>query len=170
MSSKKILLGAVALTAIALGVYFLFFRPSDEQRIRDAIARALGAVTLTADDDNPITRLGRIKGVFKDVVDKDVRVNVPDVPQLHAGRDELAVAAAQMNSWFRTAEISVGSMEIKLDDAHRSAQVRATATLDGASRDGRRRHEEREVTMLVTNAESTWRIATITVWPPKDER
>ena len=41
--------------------------------------------------------------------------------------------------------------------------------LVGQSREGRARREEREVTMLVTNPEGTWRIASVTVWPASKE-
>ena len=170
MPTKRVVIaGAIAALVIALASYFLFFRASDEQKIRDAVARAVAVVTVTEDDTNPIVRLGRVNGVFKEVVHKDVRVHISELPQAQAGRDSLAGAVVQASTWFKTAEIDLASVDIKLDDAHKSAQVRATATLHAVGRDGKRRKEEREVTLLVTNPEGTWRISSVTVWPPKDE-
>ena len=170
MPPKRVFIaGAIAAFVIGLAAYFLFFRASDEQKIRDAVARAVAVVTVTEDDTNPIVRLGRVRGVFKDVVDKDVRVRIAELPQVHAGRDSLAEAVVQASAWFKTAEIDLASVEVKLDDAHKSAQVRAVATLRAVGRDGRSRNEEREVTLLVTKPEGTWRIGSVTVWPPKDE-
>ena len=170
MQPKRVLVGgAIAALAIALAAYFIFFRASDEQKIRQCVARAMAAVTVTEDDTNPIVSLGRIRGAFKETVDKNVRVRIPDLPQVQAGRDGLGEAVAQASVWFKSASVDVGSLEIKLDDAHKSAQVTTRATLRAIGRDGRPRNEERDVTLLVTTPEGTWRIASITVWPPKDE-
>lgn len=158
--------GALAAILIAFAVWY-FTRPSDEQKIRDQVARVAAAVKVTEDDTNPLVRLARIRGIFKDTLDKDVHVSLADVPTLPrsgSGRDQLAETATQATAIFRSADVDLSSVEVKLDDARLQAEVKAKATLVAVGRDAKSRRESRAVDFHVVLMDGTWRVTSITVW------
>lgn len=172
MTRSRIVAIAIAAIVTAAVVLFFVLRPSDEQRVRAQLLRTVAAVTVTEDDTNPIVRLARIRREFKETLDKDVRislVDVPNVPALRNGRDALGETATQLTAVFRTMEIDLSAIEVKLDDAHTSAQVKSRATLVANGRDGRARRESRAVDFLLYKIDGTWRITTINVWPKDRE-
>ena len=156
------------MAAIVLGVAIWFFtRPGDEQKIREQVARVVAAVKVTEDDTNPLIRLARIKGIYKETLDKNVHLSLEDVPTLPrggSGRDQLAEMATQATAIFRSADIDLSGVEVKLDGPRQQAEVKAKATLVAVGRDGKSRRESRAVDFHVVSMEGTWRITSITVW------
>ena len=69
---------------------------------------------------------------------------------------------------FRTAEVELASMTIKLDDAHTSAQVGARALLVATTREGERRSDRRAVDFRLAKTDGRWRITSVTVWPTSE--
>jgi ketosteroid isomerase-like protein len=171
MNRRAVWIAAGAAIVAAVLVWFFFFRASDEALVRDCVARAAAAVRTTEDDTNPLTRMARLKREMRECLDKDVRVSLQEVqgvPASITGREALANATAQALGMFEKASVDLSSVEVKLDDAHRSAQVTATASFDATERGGRPRRERRDLSMLVVKGDDGWRITTVTVWAPRD--
>ena len=67
---------ALGVVAIAAALYFAFFRSSDEERIKEQLARLAKAVSVTEEQKNPITRLAHLRSELSEVMEKDVRANI----------------------------------------------------------------------------------------------
>jgi hypothetical protein len=163
----KVIVGAL-LVAVAAVVYFAFFAGSDEEKIRKVIGRLSHAVELRADDSNALVRIARARGELDEVLDADVHVSIAELPGGGArhGRAEISELAAQATMAFRTAEIDVHDLDIKIDQGHTTAKVAGSATLRGTTRSGEGRRDERSVDFLLRKDGGSWRVTSVTVWPP----
>lgn len=72
MKSKAVVSAVVAVVA-AVAIYFAFFSASDEQKIRDVLARFAKTARVKEDASNPILRLAAIRGELAETVDENVR-------------------------------------------------------------------------------------------------
>jgi ketosteroid isomerase-like protein len=162
----RIVTGLVGVAA-AIGIYFAFFSQSDEQKIRAVLGRLSKAIGVSEGDTNPILRGARAR-VHSELVETfppDVHVSVPELPQIHRGRSELEGAVTRAALVYRTAEVDLARLEIKLDDAHENAKVAVAATLRATRGDGEAKLTTRAVNFLVSKNDGKWRITSLTVWP-----
>lgn len=161
---------AAAGLAIVIGVWAVFFRPSDEARIRAQLTKLAAAVRITADDTsvNPIGRFAHVNDAFASLFDRDVRVSIPELTSLDAGRKPLAELATHAPRVFRTLDVDFSEIEIKLDEAKTSALVGATASLAAVEQGGVSRTDKRAVDFRFAKTSGEWMITSLTVWP-KDE-
>jgi hypothetical protein len=158
-----------AAIAIAVGVY-LPLRPSDESRIRRQLARLAAAVRITDADASasPVGRLADVNGRLQPLFEQDVRVSIPEVASLHAGRAELAELLAGAPSSVRSFDVDFTSVTIKLDDARTTALVGATAHTRLVERDGVISRDRRAVDLRLVRKNGEWVVRTLTVWSPDD--
>ena len=160
----KLITGLVGL-GVVLGIYFAFFSVSDEQKIKDVLGRLTKAVRVSEGDTNPIVRGARIHSEFVEIFPTDVHVSIPELSGLHQGRSELEGVATKAPLLYRTADVDLTSIEIKLDDAHESAKAGATARLRATRSDGDTQRGPRAVNFLFSKDGGRWRITSMTVWP-----
>jgi hypothetical protein len=158
-----------AAIAIAVGAYLLL-RPTDESRIRGQLARLAAAVRITDANArvNPVGRLADVNRRLEPLFEPDVRVSIPEVPSLHAGRAELAELVASAPSLVRSFDVDFTSVTIKLDDARTTALVGATARTKLVERDGAASQDRRAVDLRFVRKDGQWVIRTLTVWSPED--
>jgi hypothetical protein len=165
---RKWHVAAGAAILVAITVYFAFFRPSDEDRIRSQLSRLAEAVEVTEGGSNPILRKARLDDAFGKVFDEDVRVSIPELSTLKSGRGGLVALAMQASVWARSAHLEFSHIEIKLDDARASAKVGAKADVRVVDGHGSTRRDDRAVDFRFAKADGDWKITSVTVWR-KDE-
>jgi hypothetical protein len=159
---------ALGLVAIAAALYFVFFRSSDEERIKDQLARLAKTVSVSEEQKNPITRAAHLRSELAEIFEKDVRASIPELGSARVGRDALVELALTSSAMVRTVRVEITNVEIKIDDASKSAHVKATARLRGTMSDGQDKRDERALDLQLTRREGDWRIASLTVWSKDD--
>lgn len=165
MMKKWAAVGGCA-AAAGVAIWLTFFRPSEEDRIREAIAR-LGVAVGVKDGDTMLSRLGRLRSESKEVVDDNVSVDVPEYHVRLAGRDRFVEDAAKIPMLYQTAHVEFTGHVIKVDDAKTSAKVDATAIVTG-TRQGERKVDKRPVHFLLRK-DGQWKITTIDVAAPSED-
>lgn len=157
--------GACALVA-AIAIYFTLFRSSDEQAIREVLARLAKAVQVK-EGDTPISRHARLRSEFSEICSDDVRV---DVSELHigvTGRQRFAEDATKAGLVYSKATIEWSNVVMKLDEGANLAKVDATGVVQGDN-GGQPRSDKRDVHFLLRKDDGRWRITTIDVQAPSE--
>lgn len=161
---RGVLLGVLC-AAAAIAIYALFFRGSDDERIRAQLTRLANAVRVDGTPVNPIVRNANLKSEFAEIFTKDVAIDVPELTSLRSGRGPLADVATQAASFYATAQIDFASVRVDLAPDARSADVVAIATLTGARQGGETERDVRRVSLRFDKVDGEWRIASLTVSP-----
>jgi hypothetical protein len=167
---RRWVLAAVAVAlALAVGGYFAW-RPTDESRIRSQLARLAAAVRVTEADQqaNPIARLARVNGELDGLFEPDARLTIPELTSGHADRRELAALVAGAPRYVRTFDVDFTSVTLKMDAAHTTAFVGATASVKAVERDGSASQDRRAVDLHFVAKDGAWVIRTLTVWTKED--
>ena len=164
MKKWAIVAGCAAVGVIVL--WFTFFRPSEEDRVRKVLDRFAKAVAVKP-DDNILSRTGRLRSELKDTVTDDVHVDVADLAIRVASRASLVEEATKAGLVFQAADCSLTGMTIRIDENATSAKVDALAVVTG-ERGGERRVDKRLVHFLLRN-DGDWRITTIDVAPVRND-
>jgi len=168
MTRNKALIGA-ALLAFAATTYLLFFARTDEEKIRKTVDRLAHAVEVRPDDTNALTRAARVKGALDDVVDEDVRLSVPELGS-RQGRSGLIELGAQVSLAYSTVTIDPHDLSIKIDPSKTTAKVGGHATVRGTTSMGEDRRDERAFDLLMRKDSGSWKVTSVTVWPPGENR
>ena len=116
---------------------------------------------MVKEGDNLLTRTARIKSELSEVVDDDVRVDVPDLHLSSTGRAAVVEKSAQAGIVFTSADCELTGMKIQLDEGGSTAKVDALAVFTGV-RGGERRVDKRDVHFLLRK-DGQWRVTTIDV-------
>ncbi|MEO6417948.1 MAG: nuclear transport factor 2 family protein, partial [Polyangiaceae bacterium] len=164
VQKRGLFMAGIAIALMIAGYVFLF-APSDAERIRNELTRLAAAVEVTGDAPNPISHLAHVKGELAEIFEEDVRVTIPELPQLQSGRADLAKTATDASLYFRAASVSFAVVDLDLDATKSHALVRATAVLHLTERDGSNRLEKRLVNFQLAKTDGAWRIRTLTVLP-----
>lgn len=151
--------GACAAVALVVLVITLT-RPSEEDRVRKVLERFAKAVAVKQ-DDNILSRAGRVKSELKETVTDDVHVDVADLNIRVSNRQALAESATKASLVFTSADCELTGMTIKIDDASTTAKVDALALVTGM-RGGERKIDRRPVHFLLRKDDG-WKITTIDV-------
>lgn len=155
----------LALVAGALGIgligYAFLTDESDEERVRGVLSRFARAVSVEADQTNPILRLAHVNGEFKEIVDPNVRVSVPELTSLKQGRESLAQVATQTGQYFRTANVEFSNCDIEAGDL--GAKADCVGHLTAVERSGQARKDERTVHFELGRNDGAWQIQSIIV-------
>lgn len=163
---KKWAIVAACAAVAAVALWFTAFRPSEEDRIRKVLDRFAKAVAVKQ-NDNILSRAGRVKSEMKETVSDDVFVVVPDLNIRVTSRAALAEDATKAGMVFQSADVDLTSMTIKVDESSTSAKVDCLAVVNG-SRGGERRVDKRPVHFLLRK-DGDWRITTIDVATSREE-
>ncbi|MGZ3416456.1 MAG: hypothetical protein ACXVEF_04115 [Polyangiales bacterium] len=153
---------AIVGIAVTIIIWALFFRGSEEDRIRAAIVKAAAAVKVIP-GENPVMRAARVKGDLVDVMEKDVAFSVPELNDVGKGRDPLVGAAISISSVFEEADVNVVFSQVTIEPGGHSAAATTTVTLS-AMRGGQRERDVRKVS-FVLRKDAEWRISEVTVYP-----
>ena len=145
MKKWAIVAGCAAVAAVAL--WLTVFRPSEEDRIRKVLDRFAKAVAVKQ-DDNILSRAGRVNSELKETVADDVYVDVADFSIRVTNRKDLAENATKAGLVFSSADCELTSMTIKVDDSATTAKVDALAVVTG-ERGGERKVDKRPVHFLL---------------------
>ena len=166
---RRALIALPIALVVGAGAWYAL-RPTDESRIRAKLNDLAAAVRITDADmqTNPIGRLAHVSGAFEPLFDRDVRVSVPELTTLGAGRRELAQLVTGAPRYVRTFEVGFDSVTVKIDDAQTSALVGATANVRALDREGRTRNDKRAVDFRFAKPDGEWIITTLSVWPTSD--
>lgn len=165
MTSKRVLVaGACAVVALAVLVVTLT-RPSEEERVKRTLDRVAKVVAVKT-DDTVLSRAGRLRSGLKELVDDDVRVDVPDLSMRVTGRDRLLDGAMKAALVYSSADCELASVTVQLDPSATTAKADATAIVTGA-RGGERKVDRRNVHFLLRK-DGDWRITTIDVASPSE--
>ena len=151
---------AVIAAGVCLIVYALLLRPSDEDRIRERLDRLASAVGVREDETNPVARGTRLGGELGELFAPEVPVSIPE---LGGDRRELAAAATQAGAYYRSADVSFGSVTVRVEPGRTAASASATATLAGIERGGGERRDTREVSFELERIDGDWRITALRV-------
>ena len=157
---KKWAIVAACAAVAAVALWLTVFRPSEEDRIRKVLDRFTKAVAVKQ-DDNILSRAGRVKSELKETVADDVYVDVADFNVRVTNRKDLAENATKAGLMFTSADCELTSMTIKVDDSATTAKVDALALVTG-SRNGERQVDKRPVHFLLRK-DGSWKITTIDV-------
>ncbi|MEO7095839.1 MAG: nuclear transport factor 2 family protein [Polyangiales bacterium] len=161
----KLLVAAFVVIA-SLAIYLLFFRDSPEERMSAQLVRLAHAVEVEpAQQENPIARLGRVRGEFKEIFVEDVSIVIPELTSLTRGRLALADVAAQAPAAYASASIDFASVRITLDASKKSADVTAIATVTGARIGSQPTRDVRRIAFRFDDVDGAWRIARLQVSP-----
>jgi hypothetical protein len=169
---SRIVVAVVVAVALAVAGYFVW-RPTDESRIRGQLTRLAAAVRITDADreTNPIERVARVSSQLDALFEPDARVNIPELTDLgseHAGKRELVQLVTGAPQYVRTFAVDFTSVTIKMDAAHTTAFVGATASVSAVERDGSTSQDRRAVDLHFVDKDGVWLIRTLTVWTKED--
>ena len=166
MTLKQVLaMGGVG-AGVALVLYALLSRESDEEKIRRRLDELELAVQVDAEAENPVFRATRLNDRFGELFDEKVRVSIPELTSSRSGRKDLVALATRSGAWFRTLEVDFKSISVQTGNV--GANVSTTATLTTSRAGGNMQRDERKVDFTFTKADGDWRIDSIQVFP-KDE-
>ncbi len=161
----KLVVAAAALAAVIAG-YFLFFGKSDEDQIRETLARLTRVVRVTEDDGNPLFKAAKVKDELEAILTDDVHVTIPEL-SIRQGRQGMAETAMQAQLAFSSAEVELRALEITIEPQGGQAHVGADAILRGKARGGATRRDDRSVDFLLRKEDRRWKVRSVTVWTPK---
>jgi hypothetical protein len=162
---------AAGVVAAAVAIYLLFFRGSPEERIRGQLARLAHTVEVDPGaPENPIARLGRIRGELKELFVEQPSIDIPELTTLGSSstRNDLADLAAQAPQAWSSVKIDFASTRVTLDASKKSADVTTIATLTGARAGGEPTRDVRRVVLRFELVDGEWRIGSLKVAPREE--
>jgi ketosteroid isomerase-like protein len=160
----KVLVAVAALGAAA-AIYFAFFGKSDEDQIRETLARLARAVEIK-EGSSPLLSAVRVRDELKPLLTDDVHVSVPELGGARQGRDGMADVAAQAQLLFSSAQVDLRRVEVKREPGAPTAQASAEVRLTGTRRGGQTRRDDRNVDFLLRKDDGKWKVKSVTVWSP----
>jgi hypothetical protein len=144
----------------AIVLWLTLFRASEEDQIKKTLGRLVKTV-MVKEGDNIISRTARLKSELAEIVDDDVRIDIPDLRISTTGRRDVVEKAAQAGVMFSSADCELTNQKIQIDEGATTAKVDALAIFTGV-RGGERRVDRREVHFLLRK-DGHWRVTTIDV-------
>lgn len=163
MSRRALGVGAAVL-GLAILLYAVFAKKSDEELIRDQLDLLATTVRVSGPDENPIFRGKRMKDRFETLFTPNVRVDIAELTPISSGRAELVGVATRAGTVFRTADVEVSADSVELIAGGTSAKVSGSATLVGDRGSGPER-DERKVSFGLSKTQDGWRIDSVAVQP-----
>ncbi|EYF00367.1 nuclear transport factor 2 family protein [Chondromyces apiculatus] len=152
-------LGLVVL-GVAL-IAFALFGSSDKDRLLGLLHRTADAVRVEEGDTNPVVRLGRVRSDFSEIFTKEASASVPEIEARLQGREALVQAVTQLGSVYRSAHVSLGDVDLRIDPAGMTAEATATATVTGSLHGQEVRTDERKVMFTAEKVDGDWRLQSV---------
>jgi hypothetical protein len=156
---RNVLIGA-AIVVVASVLWTLLARPSEEERVKQTLARFAKVVAIKA-NDNVLARAGRLRAGCKELLDDMVRVDVEGLALHVSSREAFVDGATKAGLVWTSADAEVAAAEVRIDEAVTTAKVDATVVVTGV-RGGERRIDRRRVHFLLRK-DGVWKISTIDV-------
>lgn len=159
--NRKTLIAALGLVAIA-AVYVIFFRQTDEDRIRAQLSALAEAVT-KHEGENEVLYALRVDKAFARIFTRDVELKVPEISEQSRPRKELAKLTVGASHAASKLSLRYQSIRIEIDRPMARAWVTGTVTVT-ASRGGgigAGDSESREVVIRFGKEDDAWRIASV---------
>lgn len=148
---------------LSIAIYALFFADTDEERIRSRLDQLEDVIVVTADDTNVMVRTARVKKEFVEIFVKEVTIEIPELTEVHTGRDELIGLAGNAPQLYRTASVSLGGLHIDVDKSKTSAVAYGEVTLNATRHNGEIESDTRIVSLRFDKVEDEWRIVSVNV-------
>ena len=162
MKNKLYLTLAAVLTAAI--VYALFFRATDEDRIRQKLTALEAAVKSGTSTPEVAARPLRIQQAFARIFAPRVRVDAPEIDSGDKPREELAALVSSGEERIHGLEVAFSRVHLEIDPRAQppGADVDALATLTGTDRGAvTRRRDIYQVTLHFEKNKEEWRITRI---------
>lgn len=156
---------AAALAAVAV-VYALFFRLSDEERIRARLEQLAAVIRIDAGAQGAAdvgARAGRVQRVFAEVFTEDARAEVEEIEETLEGRPALVAAAVELGGAYSSADVRFDKVVVRVSGE--AADVRAVGVVTGAERGKSAAEEEVSVRFQWKKLDGEWRITSAVVSP-----
>ena len=166
--SRRWIAIAGVVAGLALILYAVFGRRSDDELIRAQLQRLADVVTFS-EPGNPVARGLSLKGAFRDLFDDRVRGDIPELGSPRSGREALVQLAVQSTHFARSLSVAFSDIDVEVDATRVNAKVTATAQLHAVTREGQERWDERAVRFQFVKAERGWKIARFVVIPPDEQ-
>jgi hypothetical protein len=152
----------LAFAAAALVTYLVFFRVSDEERIRRNLDALAEAVRIEPRERDPAARPLRIRRTFQRVLAARVVVAIDGIVEDAHPPDELAGMAISAAETFAEMTIRFERLEVHVDGGAGRASALGVATVLGTDHDGGAYREVRPVRMRFEVVDDTWRMVALT--------
>jgi hypothetical protein len=154
---KRVVLAAVALTALWLGWRWVF--PNDEAQIRAVLERIADAAGGGA-EDGEVGPIARAASIRKEL-DPQIAVDAgPPFTRL-TGRDTLIGTVARMNSSVRDLEVQFDDVQVSVAPDRETAKVYLTAEAYFRDQRGGRGLEARELDVTFRRLEGNWVVSEV---------
>lgn len=160
---KKWTVAAACAVVGGIVLWLTLFRASEEDKIKQTLGRLVKTV-MVKEGDNVISRTARLRSELAEIVEDDVRIDVPDLHIRATGRREVVEKAAQAGVMFTSADCELTNMRVQIDEGATTAKVDALAIFTGV-RGAERRIDRRDVHFLLRK-DGHWRVTTIDVRAP----
>ncbi|MBI2390777.1 MAG: nuclear transport factor 2 family protein [Deltaproteobacteria bacterium] len=157
---RNLVIAAISIV-LAVGIWALFFRGSDDDRVRKTVRRAADAVAVVP-GENPVMRATRVRSELLEVLAPEVSASIPELGELGRGRDPLIGAGVAAAQAWQQADIGVTFSRVQIDDG-KSAFVDLTATLTATRHGAASERDQRRCSLRLEKRDGTWRITEITV-------
>lgn len=161
MERRRLLALVAGAVGIGLICYAFLTDESEEERVRGVLSRFGRAVSVEADQTNPLVRLAFVNGEFKETVEADVHISIPELTNLKHGRQNLAEVAVQSGQVFRTATVEFSNCDVQVGNI--GAKADCVGHLTGTERSGQVRKDERTVHFELRQHDGAWLIQSIIV-------
>lgn len=160
---KRAPLLVLVLAALAAAIYMIFFRLSDEDRIRRRLDQVAYAVHIGPGEKSPISRAARIQKHFTEIFTQDATAIIEELDEGLEGRDALIAAAVQLGGAYTSATVSFDKVTVRINGP--AAELRAIATVTGARQGASLRYEAMRVKLALRKIDGDFRVTSAVVGP-----
>jgi hypothetical protein len=166
VSRRWLGIGAAVL-GVAVLLYALLSKKSDEELIREQLERLASVVRVSGPDENPIFRGKRMQNEFETLFVPNVRVDITELTSVQSGRADLVGVATRAGTIFRTAEVEIHPDSVEVIAGGTSAKVSGSASITGDRGSGPEK-DERKVTFGLSKTKDGWLIDSVVVTPKRE--
>jgi hypothetical protein len=159
--ARRVVIG-LAFVAAALVTYLVFFRVSDEEKIRRNLDALADAVRIEPRERDPAARPLRIRRTFQRVLAPRVQIAIEGIVEDAHPPDELAGMAISAAETFADLTVRFERLEVHVDGGANSASAVAVAIVTGTDHDGDAHREVRPIRMRFAVVDDAWRMVALT--------
>jgi len=157
---RRVPWGLLLIVGILAWGVVVVVRETDEDRVMTRVTQFAVAVRMEP-NERSAQRRERIGRTFDEVVTPQVAVRIPDLPQVGAGRSQLAAAALRLDERFSEIGVELEHPSVSFERSGQAAKVQIRAALFGRSPGGALLTDTREVLIRLHKGAGGWRISAI---------
>jgi hypothetical protein len=154
---------------VAIFVYAVFFGTTEEEEVREQLAKLAAAVEVKEGESNPVMRAARLREAFDGLLVKEVTIRIPELTGAVSGRRDVVTAATQAAALWRWATIDVSGLAVAIDEAETSAHVTGDVELKAVRHSGDPERDQRSVSIRLDQIDGDWLVVSIAVSGKQDE-